>query len=187
LTQEQRLDWLQELLTGESETLPYRVAGTLLLLYAQPPTRIAPLTMESLVFTPDELRITLGTEPAPVPEPFASLIREHVANRPNLRTAGGTVETPWLFPSIRAGNHIDPQSIMHRLRGLGIDRHGARNSALQNLVKEAPPPIVAELLGYSYQVAHLHAQKAAQTWSQYAGGAASGKRAKPTGRLPQIQ
>jgi hypothetical protein len=36
LTQEQRLAWLNELLTGEAESLPYRVAGTLLLLYAQP-------------------------------------------------------------------------------------------------------------------------------------------------------
>lgn len=166
LTQEQRLHWLQELLTGESESLPYRVAGTLLLLYGQLPTRIAALTMESIVLTPDELRISFGTEPAPVPKPFASLIGEHLAKRPNLRTA----ETPWLFPSNRAGNHIDPQTIMHRLRSLGINLHGARNSALQHLVKEAPPPIVAELLGYSYQVAHLHSQKAAQTWSQYAAG-----------------
>ena len=178
LTQEQRLRWLQELLTGESESLPYRVAGTLLLLYGQLPTRIAALTMESIVLAPEELRISLGTEPAPVPEPFASLILEHLANRPNLRTAGGTMETPWLFPSHRAGNHIDPQSIMHRLRTLGINLHGARNSALQNLVKDAPPPIVAELLGYSYQVAHLHAQKAAETSSQYAAGAASRNRTK---------
>ncbi|SKV34101.1 site-specific recombinase XerD [Mycobacteroides abscessus subsp. massiliense] len=180
LTQEQRLHWLKELLAGASESLPYRVAGTLLLLYGQLPTRIAALTMESIVLTPEELRISLGTEPAPVPEPFASLIREHLANRPNLRTAGGTAETPWLFPSNRAGSHIDPQTIMQRLRSLGINLHGARNSALQHLVKEAPPPIVAELLGYSYQVAHLHAQKAAQTWSQYAAVAASRKRKTPT-------
>ncbi len=143
--------------------------------------------MESIVLTPDELRINLGTEPAPVPEPFASLIREHLTNRPNLRTAAGTAETPWLFPSNRAGNHIDPQTIMHRLRDLGINLHGARNSALQHLVKEAPPPIVAELLGYSYQVAHLHAQKAAQTWSQYAAGSLGGKQAKPANLSPQRQ
>ncbi|WP_079635523.1 recombinase XerD [Mycobacteroides abscessus] len=187
LTQEQRLHWLHELLTGASESLPYRVAGTLLLLYGQLPTRIAALPMESIVLTPDELRINLGTEPAPVPEPFASLIREHLTNRPNLRTAAGTAETPWLFPSNRAGSHIDPQTIMHRLRDLGINLHGARNSALQHLVKEAPPPIVAELLGYSYQVAHLHAQKAAQTWSQYAAGSLGGKQAKPANLSPQRQ
>jgi hypothetical protein len=36
ITQEQRLSWIKELLTGDSETLPYRAAGTLLLLYATP-------------------------------------------------------------------------------------------------------------------------------------------------------
>ncbi len=55
-----------------------------------------------------------------------------------------------------------------RLRHLGINLLGARNSAIQNLVAEVPPPLVAELLGYSYQVAHRHAEIAAQPWPQYA-------------------
>jgi len=55
-----------------------------------------------------------------------------------------------------------------RLRHLGINLLGARNSAIQNLVAEVPPPLVAELLGYSYQVAHRHAEIAARPWSQYA-------------------
>jgi hypothetical protein len=38
LTQEQRLAWTKELLRGEPDTLAYRVAGILLLLYAQPLT-----------------------------------------------------------------------------------------------------------------------------------------------------
>ena len=52
LTQERRLAWLKELLTGESETRPYRVAGTLLLLYAQPLVRIAALKTTAIVLTP---------------------------------------------------------------------------------------------------------------------------------------
>jgi len=43
LTQNQRLAWIKELLTGDAESLPYRVAGILLLLYAQPLVRIAAL------------------------------------------------------------------------------------------------------------------------------------------------
>jgi hypothetical protein len=41
---------------------------------------------------------------------------------------------------------------MKRLRNLGINLPGARNTALQSLVVEAAPPLVAELLGYSYNV-----------------------------------
>ena len=67
LTQEQRLAWLKELLTGDAESLPYRVAGTLLLLYAQPLVRVAALPTSAVVLTRRETRISLGVEPVPVP------------------------------------------------------------------------------------------------------------------------
>ncbi|QSN49948.1 hypothetical protein I3U39_13590 [Mycobacteroides abscessus subsp. abscessus] len=85
-----------------------------------------------------------------------------------MRTAGGTRGTPWLFPSHHPGQHLNPQSIMFRLRDLGINLQGARNTAMQQLVSEVPAPLVAEMLGYSYQVAHLHAQQATQPWARYA-------------------
>lgn len=75
--------------------------------------------------------------------------------------------TPWLFPSIRPGWHLDPQMVMKRLRSLGIDLLGARNAALQSLVVEVPPPLVAELLGYTYNVTQRHADIAAQPWARY--------------------
>ena len=167
VTQHQRLAWLKELLTGDAESLPYRVAGTLLLLYAQPLVRIAALNTTAIVLTPQEMRISLGAEPVPVPEPFAGILRQHLHDRPNLRTTGGGAGTPWLFPSTYPGKHLDAQHIMKRLRALGVNLQGARNSAIQNLVAEVPPPLVAQLLGYSYQVAHRHAEVAAQPWSRY--------------------
>ena len=159
--------WLKELLTGEAESLPYRVAGTLLLLYAQPLTRIVALKTTAIVPSPRELRISLGAEPVPVPAPFAGMLGHHLRNRPNLRTGGGMVANPWLFPGYHPGTHLDPQSVMHRLRKLGVNLLGGRNSALGNLVAEVPPPLVAELLGYSYQVTQRHAELAAQPWSRY--------------------
>ena len=86
---------------------------------------------------------------------------------PICATAGGMIATPWLFPGYRPGKHLDAQSIVMRLRWLGINLLGARNSALGNLVAEVRPPLVAELLGYSYQVAQRHAELAAQPWSRY--------------------
>ena len=56
---------------------------------------------------------------------------------------------------------------MKRLRNLGINLLGTRNTALQSLVVEAPPPLVAELLGYSHNVTQLHAEIAAQPWAAY--------------------
>jgi hypothetical protein len=57
---------------------------------------------------------------------------------------------------------------MTRLRNLGINLLAARNTALQSLVAEAPPPLVAELLGYSYNTTQRHAEIAAQPWARYA-------------------
>ncbi|KUH64988.1 recombinase XerD [Mycolicibacterium novocastrense] len=167
LTQDQRLAWVKKLLTGDVESLPYRVTGTLLLLYAQPLMKIVALTTAAIVVDPRETRISLGAEPVPVPEPFANMLKEHLQDRPNLRTAGGMITNPWLFPGHRAGKHLDPHTMMMALRTLGIDLLGARNSALQNLVAEITPPVVANLLGYSHNCTHRHAQLAAQPWARY--------------------
>jgi hypothetical protein len=161
LTQEQRLAWLRELLTGDSETLAYRVAGTFLLLFAQPLTRIAALPTSAIAITDNDVRISLGRKPIPVPQPFADMLVNHTGSRPNLRAAGG------VGASVQAGRHLCPQVIGERLEQLGIDLLGARNTTLQSLVVAAPPPVVAELLGYSYNTAQLHAEIAAQPWARY--------------------
>lgn len=170
LSQDQRLAWIHELLTGTSESLPYRVAGMLLLLYAQPLVKVAALQSTVIDDSDAGMSIMLGTHPTDVPEPFASLIREHLAARPNLRTGAGP-HSPWLFPSTLAGRHLLPNTVMDRLRGLGGNLLGSRNHAIGELVLECPPSLVADALGYSYQVAFLHADKAAEPWARYAGRA----------------
>jgi hypothetical protein len=167
ITQDDRLDWIGRCLIGNVDTLPYRVAAALLLLYAQPLVRIAALRTDQIQVTPKEIRIVLGREAAPVPQPFAQLLRDHLAARPNLRTANSD-GSPWLFPSTRAGRHLHPNSIMDRLRGLGIDLLGTRNAALRDLVRQVPAPIIATQLGYSHQVTQHHAELAAQPMSKYA-------------------
>ncbi|MDP9094861.1 MAG: recombinase XerD [Actinomycetota bacterium] len=167
ITQDERLDWLGRCLVGDLGTVPYRVAAALLLLYAQPLVKVAALRTDQVQVAPIELRILLGKEPAAIPEPFAQLLREHLAARPNLRTAN-TNGSPWLFPSTRAGQHLHPNSIMDRLRDLGIDLLGTRNATLRDLVRRVPAPIVATQLGYSHQVTQRHAELAAQPMSRYA-------------------
>ena len=166
VTQDDRLDLLGRCLTGEPETLPYRVAAILLLLYAQPLVRVAAMRTEQIQVAPNEILVLLGKEPAAVPEPFAQLLREHLGARPNLRTAN-TEGSPWLFPGYRAGRHLHIQSIMDRLRAIGIDLLGARNAALRDLVRQVPAPIVASQLGYSHQVTQRHAELAAEPMSRY--------------------
>lgn len=158
---------LKACLTEDVDTLPYRVAATLLLLYAQPVVNIAAMKTTDVVITPDGLHLSLGEgDPAPVPEPFASLLKQHLALRPNMRT-GSSAGSEWLFPGYRPGRHIHPNTLMERLREVGINLLGARNASLRALVTEVPAPLVAEMLGYSYQVTQKHAAAAAEPWSRY--------------------
>ncbi|MFB9732648.1 recombinase XerD [Ornithinimicrobium kibberense] len=168
LSQDQRLAWIHELLTGTSESLPYRVAGMLLLLYAQPLVKVVAFPTSIVDDRDMGMSITLGAHATDVPEPFASLIRGHLAARPNLRTGAGS-DSSWLFPSTLAGRHLHPNTVMDRLRDLGVNLLGARNRAIGELVLECPPALVADALGYSHQVAFLHADKAAEPWARYAG------------------
>src|SRR5699024_8450130 len=118
--------------------------------------------------TPHSTTIQLGRHPVDVPEPFATLIRQHGNARPNLRTAAGP-DSPWLFPSTLAGRHLHPNTVMDRLRDLGVNLLGARNRTLDELVLRCPPSLVADALGYSHHVAFIHAEKAAEPWARYAG------------------
>ncbi len=167
ITHATRLDWLARCLQDEPDTLSYRVAATLLLLYAQPLVRVAALRCDQITLTPEGMLIRLGSEPAAVPCLFAELLTELLANRPNLQTGNGGVSR-WLFPSTPAGQHLHPNTITNRLRGLGIDLRGARNATLRELVQQIPPPIVAYQLGYNPQITLRHACLAAQPDGRYA-------------------
>lgn len=167
ITQDERLRWIADCLTGEPDTLAYRVVVMLVLLYAQPLVRVAALRVQDIDVARTETRIRLGPKPAPVPEPFAAMLRAHLASRPNLRTINNA-DNPWLFPGTRAGRHLHPATITDRLGELGINMLGARNAALRALVRQVPAPIVATQLGYSPQTTLRHAALAAEAMSRYA-------------------
>ncbi|SOD73922.1 hypothetical protein SAMN05892883_3113 [Jatrophihabitans sp. GAS493] len=57
--------------------LPYRAAGLLLLLYAQPINRIAELRINHLGCEDQGVTISFDEQAVPIPEPFAKVITEH--------------------------------------------------------------------------------------------------------------
>ena len=94
------------------------------------------------------------------------LFCDYLRDRPNQRT--GNKNSDRLFPSTIAGQHIHADTLMGKLRTIGIDLAGARNATLRDLVAELPPTLVARALGYSPQVIHLHAADAAVPMASYA-------------------
>ncbi|MFJ9034608.1 hypothetical protein ACIRQP_40450 [Streptomyces sp. NPDC102274] len=75
VSQGQRLDLLGRLLTGHDLPLRTRVAAVIVLLYAQPLTRVVRLTIDDVI-RGDQVLLRLGEPPSPVPGPFANLLLE---------------------------------------------------------------------------------------------------------------
>jgi len=166
-SQRQRLDLLRRMLTSEETELLTRVAAVLMLLYAQPLTRTLRLTLDDILCEDGKLTIRLGEPPAPVPEPFASLLLRHAGQRLNLTTATNA-GARWLFPGRRGGQPMTPESIERRLRAAGIPALSGRTAALRHLVLQAPAPVIAAMLGYGHQQAARIAAEAGSPWSRYA-------------------
>jgi len=169
ISQTQRLATIRRLLTEDDIPLFTRVAATLMLLYAQPLTRIMRLSIDDVRHQDNEASIRLGDPPTPIPPPFAGLLRTHIDHRLNLSTATNP-DARWLFPGRRAGQPMTPEAVHSHLRQHGIPAVRGRTAALRQLVLQAPAPVVAKMLGYNPDhTARLVAQ-AGGTWSRYAPG-----------------
>ena len=113
--------------------------------------------------------IRLGYPPTPVPQPFADVLLDYLDNRLNLTTAGGA-DNPFLFPGRRAGQPLHTTSLRLRLRNLGLPHLDGRTTTIRELLREAPAPVVAGMLGYHPVTTEAMAAEAGATWSRYAAG-----------------
>ncbi len=166
LTQHRRLALLRRVLDDDSAPGRARVAACLVLLYAQPVSRIVRLTIDDITSRDGDVFIRLGDPPTPVPEPFATLLLQLLDNReapPDCR---------WLFPGHRAGSGqpLTASTLAQAIRDLGVPTLTARTAALRQLVLQAPAPVVAAALGFHPVTAHRHRADAGGTWNRYAPG-----------------
>jgi len=159
-----RLAVLQRLFTDTSIELSDRVAGCLVLLYAQPLARIRTLTTADLDQRDDGTWIRLTRHHVPLPEPAGTLATTLAARaRRNLNTMHNP-SSPWLFPGRAAGHPVQAEQLGERLARLGITRVG-RLGALNALVAEIPAPVLGQLIGYSPNIIAEHARAQGVDWA----------------------
>jgi hypothetical protein len=170
ITQHRRLELLGQLLTDQDRPLRSRVAACLMLLFAQPATRVVRLTIDDVTRAADgQVFVRFGEPATPVPEPFATLLLQATAQRDNLDTATNP-GARWLFPGRRAGQPLHASHLSQLVRDLGIPALAGRTAALRQLVLQAPAPVVAQALGYHHNTATRVATEAGTPWSRYASG-----------------
>jgi hypothetical protein len=145
-----------------------RVAGLLVLLYAQTPAAISRLTLEHAGSTGHQVHLRLGCEPVTLPEPLAGLVLDLLARRRGHAALGDQGTSPWLFPGGRPGQPISAYQLAERLRQLGLHPAQSRTTALFGLATELPAAMLARLLGIHIKVAVEWQHASAGDWTTYA-------------------
>jgi hypothetical protein len=143
-----------------------RVAGALVVLYAQPLVRICALTTNDVQTDGKTFTIGLGTDRLELPEPFATLI----TSLPQRRRAGVAEQLPsnWLFPGSRAGRPLGAVALGQRLRAIGIEPRRMRQAAIEQLTKEMPPAMLTGILGFKTPQTVRRTSQAGGDWAKYA-------------------
>lgn len=165
LTQNERLAFIRLLMEAENVGVSIRVAGLIFLLYGTPIGRLSRLTVDDLIVRPTGMTLKLGSEEAPVPEEFVPLFWSHIQAREGQQTVN--TGTRWLFPGSRAGQPRSPNTLLGKLRNLGMDVQGIRNATLKDLVAEVDPKSLGKMLGYSRSTLSRHATAATIPWMSY--------------------
>jgi hypothetical protein len=165
---EKRWDDARRLLHDDTLPTPDRVAGLLLLLYAQRVAAIARLTTDHVHTDTGQVSILLGTAPVIVPEPLAGLVQELAGARRGHALISRPATTPWLFPGGRPGHPISPTCLSARLKNIGLNPGEARSTALFALTAEIPAAILARMLGIHIKVAVQWQRASAGDWTTYA-------------------
>lgn len=169
LSEDERLDALGQLLTDTEIPIRLRVAGVIVLLYAQPVSRIVRLSVDDVIREGATVLLRLGEPASPVPAPVAALLLEHIANRDNMNTATNPASR-WLFPGRRASQPSRPDHLSALLNKVGVPAAAARGAAIRQQLLELPAPVVADALGYHDKTTTRLRNEVGGTWSRYAPG-----------------
>ena len=145
-----------------------RLAGLLVLLYAQWPAVISRLTVDHVVTRREEVSIRLGREPIVLPEPVAALARQVVDARRGHAAIGDHGSSPWLFPGGQPGRPVSAYHLTERLRQLGLRSGRARSTALFALATDLPSALLARMLGIHITVAVAWQRASSGDWTSYA-------------------
>ncbi|MBS2966667.1 hypothetical protein KGA66_26760 [Actinocrinis puniceicyclus] len=145
-----------------------RVAGLLVLLYAQRTATISRLTLDHLRTGPGGVHLCFGEEPILLPEPLDGVVLSLAATRTGHATIGESGQSTWLFPGGQPGRPISAYRLGERLHELGIRPSRARSTALFQLATELPAAVLARMLGIHIAVAVAWQRASSGDWTNYA-------------------
>jgi len=176
---ETRWEQARRLLHDDSLRPEDRLAGLLVLLYAQRTTVISRLTLSHLQPAGGQVLIRLGREPVVLPGPVDALALQVAATRRGHAALGDDGTSAWLFPGGRPGHPISASRLGERLSGIGIQAGQSRSAALFQLATDLHAAVLANMLGIHISVAVQWQRASAGDWTAYAANVSRRTRQQP--------
>ena len=160
-----RLNAIRTVIEADEVYLGTRIAAIIFLLYGTPIGKLASLQSNQIHADANGMTIALGSQPATIPEPLIPLFTDHLRHGANSRSMNK--ESPWLFPSTMAGQHISGNALWNRLKIFDLQPLATRNTTLFDLSKELDPASLSALLGYTSMTMTKHAAHAGMQMGSY--------------------
>lgn len=105
-----------------------RVAGALVVLYAQPVARIARLRTSDVTVIDETVYLRLAHERVLMPNALGELVQQLPHRRETGPSGTATIAQHWLYPGRHAGQPQHPEHLRRRLAAVGIDCRAQRTT-----------------------------------------------------------
>lgn len=166
LDTEKRIELSQKLLTDSTISLDLRVAGLLVLLFAQSFAAVTKIRIDQVTHNEAGIHLSLGREPVHLPGAMGELVEQLAEDRRAYSAIGRDSNSPWLFPGLHPERHLSPATLLGRLKELGITARATQHAALRDLTASLPTAVINRLLGIS--ISSVDRWKAGGQWAAYA-------------------
>lgn len=175
LSATQRLEHLRRVLRDETMQPAHRLVAVLVLLFGQSLSKIVRLTLDDVIVNDDHVLLRLGSTGVELPEPVAALVTTFLADPRYRRNTAANPDTHWLFPGIKPGQPLHLHSARRMLHEAGIPPLAARTGTWLQLVREAPPAILADALGVNPNTVMRYAALAGTDFLTYPAARTTGR------------
>jgi hypothetical protein len=168
LADDDRWQQLRRCIRDPDIPLRLRVAGSFVLLYGHPVSRIVAMHTHQVDQDDNGFYLMIGEHRALLPPALGVLVVELRDSAPPASIFGSSASTSdWLFPGLVPGQHLADNYLVKLLNGAGIRTRTARNSALISLAADLPAPILADLLGLHINTAVRWVRRSKRDWAAY--------------------
>lgn len=167
IAEDEHLAQLHRCLTDTTMDLDLRAGGALILLYGINVTRVVAIKRSQVVERSGAHFLNLADHDLLLPPALADLLVELPSSRPRSTLPEPLLPNRLLFPGRTPNRPVGAAIFGKRLKRLGIDARGGRNTAFIRLAADLPAAVIADLLAVDPITATRWAKYSKRDWLDY--------------------